>query len=108
MATITLTNTLSAEEPAYASGKYDIGGFGVDVDAVNPGAKTGPYGDGLRNNVIFAPIPRTNLQIELLPGNEGNTVTLTVEDVIDVAFYTELKAECEAGTGIKGLTVTIA
>jgi hypothetical protein len=31
---------------------------GVDVDEVNPGAKTGPYGNGLRNNDLSIPLPR--------------------------------------------------
>ena len=103
--TVTLENILSAEEPAFATGANLSGGQGVDEDAVNPGAKTGPYGDGLKNNTIFAPVPRTNLQIELTP---GATTTLTVEDLIDVEFYNALIVDVEKHTTlIEGLLCTV-
>ena len=88
MALFKFTNTLSAEEPAYKSGAWLVGGEGVDVDEVNPGAKTGPYGNGLRNNDLSIPLPRTNFQIKLPAGAEPIEIETT--DTLEIEFFKAL------------------
>ena len=83
-----ITNTLKADEPAYGSAFNLPGGEGVDLKGVNPGALTGPYGDGLRNNTISIPLPLTNFQIKL---GAGESVEIAVEGVLETEFIKALE-----------------
>jgi len=81
-----ITNTLPVDEPAYGTGYNLPGGLGVE-DGVNPGAKTGPYGNGLRDNTIAIPLPLTNFQIKL---GAGESVEIAVDGVLETEFIKAL------------------
>ena len=65
MADVTIKNTKSKDESAYKTGANLSGGNGVNVNAVNPGALTGKYNDGLKNNTMNLPIRGSNFQVSI-------------------------------------------
>ena len=105
MAKFKLSNTLKADEAAYGS-YFNQPGGAAPVEGVNPGALTGPYGNGLRNNTLYIPLPLTNFQIELPAMAKNNedtyvesSITIDVDGVLETEFIKALE-----GT-IDGLTV---
>ena len=102
--TFTFTNTNPVDELAYPSGAWLVGGEGVtpafiedpenegklipNPDAVNPGAKTGPYGNGKKLNDVYIPLPRTNFQIKLAAG--ADPVIIETEDTLEIEFFKAL------------------
>lgn len=106
MATITIINTLSAEEKIMTVENRE------GVEFLNAGAKTGPYPTEYKFNSIALPLPRTNLKVNLLPGGvagdtstsaDGSFVVLTTSDLIEVEFYKVMKAN----ESIPGLDITV-
>lgn len=111
LATYKITNILPQDESAYPSGAWAVGGDGVPLfikdkddkyvinpDAVNPGAKTGPYGDGKRNNTLYIPIPRTNFQIKL---GAGDFVEVVANDTLEVEFFKALEGTLKGAVTVE-------
>lgn len=84
MAKITIKNTKSKDELAYQTGMNLSNGEGLasafikdnddkfvsNPDTVNPGAKTGKYGNGKKNNTMNLPLMGTNFQVSVEAGDE--------------------------------------
>ena len=88
---ITLTNNNSVEEAAYSSDYFDVGGSGV-TESANPGAKTGPYGDGKRDTDIDIPVFQSNIQVTL---KAQQSFSFETDDYKVIAFYEEYARENE-------------
>lgn len=81
----TFTNNAPAEESAVKCDYNLAGGNGIEEKA-NPGAQTGPYGDGLKENSISIPVPASNLQIEV---GAGKSVVIETAKLKEIVFYEE-------------------
>ena len=82
---IKVKNPKSDKESAYKTGSNLSQGLGVNPNTANPGALTGKYGNGLKNNTMNLPLMGTNFQVTIKANNNRTFDNISGKDYVFIS-----------------------